>query len=116
MSGCTFEGPFDGGTYNNPIINDPTITNGTISGSTLSNIALTNNITVDDSVAQQLATALCDYMKECNGITDAVNTPQTATAGTDLPVVIVGEDRTQLLGKPFKWFEYEGLLIPAYQI
>lgn len=116
MSGCTFEGPFDGGTYNNPIINDPVITNGTIGGSTLSNIHLTNNINLDSTIAEQLAAALCEYMKDCNGITDAVTTPQLAAAGTDLPVSIVGEDRTQLLGKPFKWFEYEGLLIPAYKI
>lgn len=65
MSGCTNEGPFNGGTYNDIIANNPTINGGTLTGSELSNVILSNNITVSDSIAEQLAAAMCEYVKDC---------------------------------------------------
>lgn len=63
--GCSNEGPFNGGTYNNAVLVDPEISGGHVANSELVNIHLSQNVSVDDAVAQQLAQFLCQYIADC---------------------------------------------------
>lgn len=62
---CTYEGPFTGGTWIDPIIVNPDVTGGTFVNGDFSNITITDNIVVDDAVARKLAEFLCDHIKKC---------------------------------------------------
>lgn len=62
---CGDQYPVDGGTFNDIHISNPIITGGTASNMEISNIRLTENITMDASVAQQIAQSICEYVKSC---------------------------------------------------
>lgn len=101
---CTDVGPFDGGVYNNPQINEPEINGGKIT-----------NTTLDGSVnmTASAAKAVAEILQEVSpaAVTDAPKQSE----GTDVPTIIVGEDRTVILGKPFKWIKCGDGMIPVFR-
>jgi len=101
---CNDSGPFEGGTYINPVINEPTVTGGTFKG-----ISLTDSITVDSQVASQLLQSI----QEATPVM-VTNDPKQTT-GDDLPGAIVGEDRSVLLGKPAGFIKLGAYMIPVYR-
>lgn len=114
---CTNTGPFDGGTYNNPVIVNPEVTGGEIANSELTNVSISGAITLDDAATQSIQDALCETIADCVGSVSG-DTPASSVAeegANVLPTTIVGEDRSQLLGKPVVYLEVAGYLIPAYK-
>ena len=101
---CTDEGPFDGGVYNNPQINDPQV-----NGGRLYNPTLDGGVTLSTTAAQSILEALQEVPPSA-----VTNTPKQSEA-TDVPTIIVGEDRTVILGKPFKWIKCGDGMIPVFR-
>lgn len=101
---CTDEGPFDGGVYNNPQINDPEI-----NGGKATNLTLDGSVNATDTAA----TSLVRLIQEVSPA--AVTNSPKQSEGTDVPTIIVGEDRTVILGKPFKWIKCGDGMIPVFR-
>lgn len=101
---CTDVGPFDGGVYNNPQINDPKVNDGTFT-----NPSLDGAVKMTESAATSVLTAL----QELNPA--AVTNSPKKSENTDVPTIIVGEDRTVILGKPFKWIKCGDGMIPVFR-
>jgi hypothetical protein len=106
---CSDRGPFDGGTYNNPTIVAPEITNGTAVGMTLDAGTITGGVTLDERTAADIANAVFSSHK-----TVSSSVPYKSE-GLDVPTSIIGEDRTQVLGKPAGYIEVGDYLIPVYR-
>jgi len=96
---CGDTGPFDGGVYNNPTVND----------GTLNNSKLTGSVELDKNAATNILEALQEQSPQA--VTDS---PKSNT-GEALPTIIVGEDRTVILGKPFKWIKCGDGMIPVFK-
>lgn len=103
--GCTDTGPWDGGTWNNLHLKTPEITEGT-----LSNTELKTSVTMDEAVAKDIYDAIHEVEP-----TPLAEQPGTNT-GTDLPTEIVGDARTQVLGKPAAWLKFGSYMVPAYKV
>ena len=101
---CTDVGPFDGGVYNVPTINSPQINGGTIT-----NAVLSGGVSLSSTAAQSVLEALQEVSP-----TAVTNSPKQSE-GTDVPTIIVGEDRTVILGKPFKWIKCGDGMIPVFR-
>ena len=101
---CVDTGPFEGGVYNNPQINNPKVTDGTFTNATLDG---------DVKLTSTSAKALLEGIQEVSPT--AVTDNALDSDGTDLPTVIVGEDRTVVLGKPFKWIKCGDGMIPVFR-
>ena len=102
---CADSGPFDGGTYNNPVIVEPTVTGGEFTNPTLDGA-----VHMTPAAAQ---TMLAD-LQEVSPIPES-GKPQELL-GEELPTMIVGEDRTVILGKPFKWIKCGDGCIPVFRM
>ena len=101
---CTDVGPFDGGVYNEPQINNPQVNGGTITNGTLD-----GTVSLTASAAQSVLESLQEVAPAA--VTDS---PKQSEA-TDVPTIIVGEDRTVILGKPFKWIKCGDGMIPVFR-
>lgn len=101
---CTDQGPFEGGTYT-----EPTILNPKVNGGEFNQPSVTGEVKVDNTAAYTLLAALQEV--EAAAVT---NEPKKSE-GTDVPTIIVGEDRTVILGKPFKWIKLGSVMIPAFR-
>ena len=91
---CADVGPFDGGVYNDPKINNPTVD---------------GVVNLDTAAARSLLEAA----QEVSPI--AVTDSPKQSEATDVPTIIVGEDRTVILGKPFKWIKCGDGMIPVFR-
>lgn len=111
MSGCTNEGPFEGGTYI-----EPTIVGGKATGTEVSNGTLTGSLVVDSGVARDIADAICPLVADCveAPVVVATDSPASTTALV-LPTTIVG-NREYLIAKPDVWLEFGNYRIPAYTV
>lgn len=101
---CLETGPFDGGTYNDPTVNNPTV-----SGGTLANPTLDGSVTMTESAASSVLSAMQEMSPA------AVTDDPKQSSADDLPAIIVGEDRTVILGKPFKWIKCGDGMIPVFR-
>ena len=101
---CTDVGPFDGVVYNEPQINNPQVNGGTITNGTLD-----GTVSLTASAAQSVLESLQEVSP--TAVTDS---PKQSEA-TDVPTIIVGEDRTVILGKPFKWIKCGDGMIPVFR-
>lgn len=101
---CADTGPFDGGTYNSPTINEATIKDSTLSGA-----SLTGSVALDSNAAKNVLETLQELSP-----TALTDNPKQST-DTDVPTIIVGEDRTVILGKPFKWIKCGDGMIPVFR-
>lgn len=106
---CVDTGPFNGGVYNDPTVINPDITNGTATNIELKSATLTGGVSVDNTTANQLMQAI----QEQNPVFLA-NNPKSST-GTDLPTTVVGEDRSELLGKPAGFVKFGAYMVPVYR-
>ena len=88
---CADIGPFEGGVYNDPKINNPDVDGGTLTSPTINGI-----VNLDTAAARSLLEAT----QEISPVAVTDNPKQSEA--TDVPTIIVGEDRTVILGKPFK--------------
>ena len=101
---CTDTGPFDGGTYNDPIVTNPEVT-----GGTFTNPSVSGTVTLTESAAQSLLAAL----QELDPV--AVTDDPLSNSGEDLPTDIIGEDRSVLMGKPAAFIKLGSYVIPVYR-
>ena len=101
---CGNTGPFDGGTYNDPVVVNPEVTGGSFASP-----AVTGTVTLDAAAAASLLAALQELTPE------AVTDQPTSSEGEELPTGIIGEDRSVLLGKPMQFIKIGSLMIPAYR-
>lgn len=106
---CVDTGPFVGGVYNDPTVINPSITNGTATNVELRSSSITGGVNVDSITANQLMQAIQEQTPAF-----VSNKPQAST-GTDLPTEIVGEDRSQVLGKPAGFFKFGAYMVPVYR-
>jgi hypothetical protein len=106
---CVDTGPFNGGVYNDSTIINPDITKGTATNIEIKSSSLTGGVSVDNITANQLMQAI----QEQNPVFLA-DKPQSST-GTDLPTEIVGEDRSQVLGKPAGFIKLGSYMVPVYR-
>lgn len=106
---CTDSGPFDGGTYNQPIVNDPQVTGGTFTNPKVSGAELTGNVTLDAAAAK----AIMEAVQEQDPV--AVADEPAVSYGDDLPTDIIGEDRSVLLGKPAHFIKCGAFMIPVFR-
>lgn len=106
---CSDRGPFDGGTYNNPTIIAPEVTGGTAVGTTLDAGSITGGVTLDERSAADIANVVFSAHKNVSS-----QVPYKSE-GLDLPTSIIGEDRTQVLGKPAGYIELGDYLVPVYR-
>lgn len=107
MSGCTNEGPFEGGVYRDSTVVDPEVI-----GGKWTNAAFSGSITLDEVTAISLVSDICPEIKECV-ICDTIAEPPSVSEGTELPTTLVG-GRELLLGKPLVFIRIGDYLVPAY--
>ena len=101
---CADIGPFEGGVYNDPKINNPDVDGGTLTSPTINGI-----VNLDTAAARSLLEA----PQEISPVAVTDNPKQSEA--TDVPTIIVGEDRTVILGKPFKWIKCGDGMIPVFR-
>ncbi len=106
---CVDTGPFNGGVYNDPTIINPSVTGGTASNVELKSATLTGGVSVDSTTAIQLLQAIQEQNPAFLS-----NKPQSSV-GQDLPTTIVGEDRSELLGKPAGFVKFGAYMVPVYR-
>lgn len=117
---CTNENFYQGATINDPTINRPIITDGKATGIEINSGTLTGSLTIDDNVADNLATRLCPLIQDCVDVPLTVAASSAAsTTGTDLPTTVIGSKRTMLMGEPDGYLKFttdsgEVFLIPAF--
>ena len=106
---CTETGPFVGGVYSDASIINSTITGGEASSMKLTNTTLEGSVKVDSSVATQLMQAIQEQTPVM-----VTNKPASSTED-NLPTTIIGEDRSQLLGKPAGFIKIGAYMVPVYR-
>lgn len=106
---CTDSGPFDGGTYNDPVINNPVITGGESTGATLNNPSINGSVSLDTAAAQSILNAV----QEVEPVQVVAHPAQTDAES--LPTVMIGEDRSVVLGKPAGFLKLGSFIIPYYR-
>lgn len=106
---CVDTGPFNGGVYNDPTVISPAVTGGTATGMELKGATLTGGVSLDATSATQLLSALQEQTPVF-----VSNNPKS-TSGTDLPTEVIGDDRSQLLGKPAGFIKLGAYMVPVYR-
>lgn len=101
---CMNTGPFDGGTYNEPVVVNPQVTGGQFENATVN-----GPVTMDSAAADSVLKAL----QELDPV--LVTDDPKSSDGQDLPEKIIGEDRSALLGCPAGFIKLGAYMIPVFR-